>query len=215
MPRTTAQKRSGRTASRRSAPAGEDKRRLILRAAVKVFAERGYHGCRIADIAREAGVAYGLVYHYFENKEALLTSVFEESWNLFAAVVHSVGESDAHVSEKLRQIVSVALDAYRAHPHAVQVMILEIARSPFFLEKKRLDAFEATFRVTADLISEAQRRGEVRPDVDPMHAAYLVFGAIEMILTGFVLGTLDVHDDDAFESAKHDAVRVITAGIVA
>lgn len=199
--------------TRRTAAPPEDKRHLILRAAVKVFAERGYHGCRIADIAREAGVAYGLVYHYFENKEALLTSVFEESWDLFNAVVRSVADSEAPIGEKLRQIVGVALDAYRAHPHAVQVMILEIARSPFFLEKKRLEAFEATFAVTADIIRAAQARGEVRGDVDATHAAYVVFGAVEMILTGFVLGTLDVHDDRAFEAAKDDAVRMITAGI--
>jgi TetR/AcrR family transcriptional regulator, fatty acid metabolism regulator protein len=192
----------------------EDKRRTILRAAVKVFAERGYHGCRIADIAREAGVAYGLVYHYFENKEALLTSVFEESWSLFTTIVKTVSEADLPVAEKLEQIMTVALDAYRAHPHAVQVMVLEIARSPFFLEHSRLEAFQETFRVTTDLIARHQKTGELRDDVDPSHAAYLVFGAIEILLTGFVLGTLDVEDDAAFEGAKKDAIRVMIAGLL-
>lgn len=191
----------------------EDKRRIILRAAVKVFAERGYHGCRIADIAREAGVAYGLVYHYFQNKESLLTSVFEESWGLFTSVVKSVAESDSPVDEKISQIVSVALEAYRAHPHAVQVMVLEIARSPFFLETGRLAAFEETFQVTAELLRQGQTSGEVRTDVNPLNAAYIIYGAIEIQLTGFVLGTLDVSDDEAFESAKRDAIKVITAGI--
>jgi len=182
---------------------------------VKVFAERGYHGCRIADIAREAGVAYGLVYHYFENKEALLTSIFEESWTLFTHVVKSVAESDAPIATKLQQIVDVALDAYRAHPHVVQVMVLEIARSPFFLERQRIDAFQATFDVTTQIIARGQEAGEVRTDIDPTHAVYLVFGCIEMILTGFVLGTLDVEDDEAFASAKGDAYRVLLAGLSA
>ncbi|RMG15171.1 MAG: TetR family transcriptional regulator [Deltaproteobacteria bacterium] len=192
---------------------GEEKRRAILRAAVKVFAERGYHGCRIADVAREAGVAYGLVYHYFENKEALLTSVFEESWTLFGEVVATVAESDAPLGEKVRQIVSVALDAYRAHPHATQVMVLEIARSPFFLEERRLAQFEDTFRRTAAMIEVAQARGEARRDVDPMHGAYVIFGTIEMLLTGFVLHTLDAGDEGAFDAAKEDAIRIIVRGL--
>ena len=192
----------------------EDKRRAILRAAVKVFAERGYHGCRIADVAREAGVAYGLVYHYFDNKEALLTSVFEESWNLFNEVVTTVSESDDPLAEKLRQIVSVALDAYRAHPHATQVMVLEIARSPFFLEEHRLRIFQETFEKTAEMIRRAQRDGEARADVDPMHGAYVVFGTIEMLLTGFVLGTLDSEDERAFETAKEDAIQILTRGLL-
>ena len=58
----------------------DDRRKQILKAAVKVFAEKGYHGCRIADVARSAEVAYGLVYHYFRNKEELLESVFAEQW---------------------------------------------------------------------------------------------------------------------------------------
>src|SRR5262249_56639167 len=61
----------------------QDRRKTILRAAVEVFARKGYHGCRIADVAREAGVAYGLVYHYFKNKEELLQLVFEAGWGGF------------------------------------------------------------------------------------------------------------------------------------
>ena len=62
----------------------EGERRLtILRAAVEVFARKGYHGCRIADVAREAGVAYGLVYHYFQNKDELLQTVFDLGWGGF------------------------------------------------------------------------------------------------------------------------------------
>ena len=63
----------------------QDRRKTILRAAVEVFARKGYHGCRIADVAKEAGVAYGLVYHYFRNKEELLQLVFEAGWGGFLA----------------------------------------------------------------------------------------------------------------------------------
>ena len=59
-------------------PASVDKRRLILDAAVRVFARQGFHACRVSDIADEAGVAYGLVYHYFGSKEEILNTLFTE-----------------------------------------------------------------------------------------------------------------------------------------
>jgi len=55
--------------------AQEEKRRLLLAAAVRVFARKGYHASRVGDIAEEAGVAYGLLYHYFESKEQVLLTV--------------------------------------------------------------------------------------------------------------------------------------------
>jgi TetR/AcrR family transcriptional regulator, fatty acid metabolism regulator protein len=55
-----------------------DRRRQILDAAVRVFARQGFHACRVSDIAREAGVAYGLVYHYFDSKDQVLNELFME-----------------------------------------------------------------------------------------------------------------------------------------
>ena len=66
----------GTKASSAAEARDQDRRKTILRAAVEVFARKGYHGCRIADVAREAGVAYGLVYHYFKSKVEVLNELF-------------------------------------------------------------------------------------------------------------------------------------------
>ena len=60
-----------------------ERKSRIMAAASDLVARKGYHGCRIADVAREANVAYGLVYHYFRNKEELLQLVFETGWGGF------------------------------------------------------------------------------------------------------------------------------------
>ena len=62
-----------------------DRRRQILDAAIRVFARQGFHACRVSDIAREAGVAYGLVYHYFNSKDQVLNELFVERWSLLLA----------------------------------------------------------------------------------------------------------------------------------
>ncbi len=70
--------------------AAVDKRRLILDAAVRVFARQGFHSCRVADIADEAGVAYGLVYHYFQSKDEVLDTLFTERWDLLLAAIDEI-----------------------------------------------------------------------------------------------------------------------------
>ena len=67
-----------------------DKRRQILDAAITVFARQGFHACRVSDIADEAGVAYGLVYHYFKSKDQVLNELFTERWSLLLAAIEEV-----------------------------------------------------------------------------------------------------------------------------
>ena len=83
-----------------------ERRRTILRAAIEVFARKGFHGCRIADVAREAKVAYGLVYHYFKNKDELLESVFEVTWKNFIGRIRQAVEASAPLEQKVRDIVA-------------------------------------------------------------------------------------------------------------
>ncbi len=97
----------------------EERRRAILRAAVEVFSKKGYHGCRIADVAKEASVAYGLVYHYFKNKDELLESVFESGWQAFVArVTEAAIRRRGPRGAGARASVKVAFEAYRRDPRA-------------------------------------------------------------------------------------------------
>jgi len=106
-----------------------DKRARILDAAITVFARSGYHGARVSDIAREAGIAYGLVYHYFRNKEEILASAFEERWGDFLAVVDAIAQGGQPARQKLRlppaprrkRRILVTLDPTLAVPHGLAV----------------------------------------------------------------------------------------------
>src|SRR6478609_147455 len=83
-----------------------DKRRLILDAAVRVFARRGFNGCRVSDIADEANVAYGLVYHYFRSKDEVLDTLFLERWNVMLDVIRELDAREIAAREKLHAITS-------------------------------------------------------------------------------------------------------------
>ncbi|SEM00110.1 transcriptional regulator, TetR family [Stigmatella aurantiaca] len=190
-----------------------ERRRTILRAAIDVFARKGYHGCRIADVAREAGVAYGLVYHYFKNKDELLETVFETGWSGFVSRIRAVVEAEGPVGLKVRGITDVAFEAYRVDPRAVKVLIVEIARSPGG-HVNRQNAFTDTIRMCAEMFVRAQASGELRPEVDPLLASALLFGSIEMGLTALVLGLVDPSDTEMLERARQQIAGSFLHGVL-
>ena len=199
---------------RESNSAATEKRRHILKAAIKVFSKKGFHRCRISDIATEANVAYGLVYHYFENKEEILNSIFDENWGMLTKVVETVDEqADMSLEEKLTAIVEFLLGSYHLVPEIIQVVVMEISRSSKFLKKPKIDAFEKAFQRLADIIERHQKTNEVRQDLDPKVMSYMFFGSLELVLTGYLLGTLQSSEDEQFEKEKKIIAQMCYASL--
>lgn len=164
------------------------KREHILEAAIRVFARRGYHGARVSDIASEAGIAYGLVYHYFKNKEEILRTIFEERWNAFLAVVERIAEGPGPAVDKLRALAGLVLYAYRRRPDWVKVLVFEIQRSPRFSEPEQIRAVGRLFQSVARVVRAGQEAGELRADIDAELACLAFIGALETMITSQVLG---------------------------
>jgi TetR/AcrR family fatty acid metabolism transcriptional regulator len=193
-----------------------EKRRAILHAAVKVFAEKGYQGCRIADVARQAGVAYGLVYHYFRSKEELLESVFAEQWTIFGRSVRAIADGPGPASEQLASICRFAVDVLRTAPEAVRVLLLEVARTPDALRAgSTRETFESTLGIVAEVVRRGQAGGELRREVDPVVAAASLLGTLELTLTGMLVGVIPATADEDVERVKAAVVEVVLGGIVA
>jgi AcrR family transcriptional regulator len=176
------------------------KRKLILDAAIRVFARMGYHGARISDIAREAGIAYGLVYHYFRNKEEILGSIFQERWGTFLGALESIQKQDAGVREKLAVLSALVLGAYRLRPDWVKVLVLEIQRSSRFAEPGQQRAVSQLFQGVEAILREGREKGELRRDVDVEVASMMFVGALEIAVTSLVLGVTRIEEREGEES---------------
>jgi TetR/AcrR family fatty acid metabolism transcriptional regulator len=181
-----------------------DKRERILDAAIKVFARSGYHGARVSDIAREAGIAYGLVYHYFRNKEEILASAFEARWSGFLSVVDAIAAGPAPAREKLHSVAALILNAYRRRPDWVKVLVLEIQRSSRFAAPEQIRAVGRLFDQVARIVREGQEKGELREDVDPQVACVVLIGALDLVITSLVLGLTRIDGGDAQQAAYYD-----------
>jgi AcrR family transcriptional regulator len=168
------------------APRG-DKRERILDAAITVFARDGYHRARVSDIAREANIAYGLVYHYFTNKEEILDTIFEERWSGLLEAVEGIADSPAPAEQKLVSVAALILDGYRVHPDWVKVLVLDIQRTSRFAEPSQLRAVGRLFQLVARIVREGQEAGVLRRDLEPGIACSVFLGALELVITSFVL----------------------------
>ena len=191
--------------------AQEEKRKQILAAAVRVFARTGYHDCRVGDITEEAGVAHGLLYHYFTSKEEVLEAVFRDAWTEVLDAFRAVEASDESPREQLSHVAAILLGSWRRDPDLVRVLVREIGRSPQVQRKvgELAQAFEAIERIVA----RGQHEGVFRSDIDARLLSWIFYGSIEEILTGWVLGQLPDGDADV-ERAERTVVDVLCNGML-
>ncbi len=181
-------------------PVRRDKRKRILDAAVCVFARMGYHGARVSDIAREAGIAYGLVYHYFKNKEEILNTIFEDRWGGFREAVDGIAGGRGTTEDKLVSITALILGAHQIHPEWVKVFVLEILRSSRFAEPGSVRAVVRLFQAVTSILRAGQESGELRVDLDPEIACFVFIGSLELVISGQVLGLISIDEGREKES---------------
>jgi TetR/AcrR family transcriptional regulator, fatty acid metabolism regulator protein len=199
-------------ATARSSAAAAEKRRLILDAAVRVFARQGFHTCRVSDIADEAGVAYGLVYHYFRSKDEVLDTLFLERWNVMLEAIRQVDSQDILARKKLEAIAGFIIDSYRHDPDLMKVIIVEVTRAANSFGQTHLAKITEAYNLIAQVVERAQEAGEFRGDISPQFAAMAFYGAIEQVLTGWIFDSLPKAGQD-FDDAKRLIVETICGGL--
>ena len=189
-----------------------DKRRIILDAAVKVFARQGFNQCRVADIADEAGVAYGLVYHYFRSKDAVLDTLFVERWNLMVEIIGQVDEQDLPAREKLRAVAGFIVDSYRHDPELMQVIIVEVTRAANSFGRTHWPDIRRAYDRIGRIVEGGMRSGEFRSVLTPEFAAMAFYGVIEQVLTQWIFAEGAITDAE-FDRAKDLIVETICGGL--
>ena len=188
-------------------------RERIIAAATEVFARRGVHGTRVADIAERAGIAYGLVYHHFRNKEEILTAIFAERWAEYVAYLEELASTPAPFRERMRRLVHFWVETYRQENDLMTVMINEITRSYEFLESHDIAAVLVAFDPIERIIVEGRDNGEVREGLDARLATYAVLGVAEMVLTGYVIGSLPRSDAKAYAHDEEQLLSLLIDGM--
>jgi len=186
--RPKAPRRRAPTGPAPSARAGGDKRERILRAAVKVFARKGFYASRVSEIARAAGVADGTIYLYFKSKDELLTSLFEDR---IAPLLTLLRDECARVDTgpgRLRRLIELQLGLLEGERDLAEVVTVNLRQSTRLLKQYATRRFTEYLELMATVVADAQRAGEFRPDVSPRIVARAIFGALDGIALTWALG---------------------------
>jgi TetR/AcrR family transcriptional regulator, fatty acid metabolism regulator protein len=189
-----------------------DKRRQILDAAIRVFARQGFHSTRVSDIADEAGVAYGLVYHYFKSKDEVLNELFSERWSLLLAAIEEADSEDASPRDKLEAVAGFIVDSYRHDPELMKVIIVEVTRAANSFGRTHLPEIRRAYDSIAKIVAEGQEADAFRRDIDPTFASMSFYGAIEQLLSGWIFEVIPASDTN-FDQARSLVVATICDGL--
>lgn len=187
-----------------------EKRKLLLDAAVRVFAKKGYHACRVGDIAKEAGVAYGLLYHYFTSKEEVLETIFRETWTQMLQLIEAVEEAGEPARIQVRKVVAIVLRSWELDPDLIRVLVREVTRSPHL--QQEIEEIGHAFDALERIIRRGQEQGEFRRELDARLTSRILYGALEQILTTWVLGTPPSGEDEV-RTAERTVYAAVCDGL--
>lgn len=168
-------------------PVKNDKRTRILKAAVKVFAQKGFYNAKVSEIAKTARVADGTIYLYFKNKDEILISIFEEEMGKFIAEIRMELESEADGVMKLKKFIQTHLSLVKKNPKLAQVFQLELRQSNKFMKEYTGSRLKEYLNLIGSLIEEGQEQGLIRKDLHPGLVKRALFGALDEIATHWVL----------------------------
>lgn len=180
MPRTN---RSGQSA--RSVVT--DKREAILRAAIKVFAVKGYFNSKVADIASEAGIADGTVYLYFKSKEEVLHSIFDRAMSEFIEEGKREISLIAAPEDRIRKIAQLHLEKLGSDRDMAVVFQVELRGSTKFMQEFSAAGFSEYLDIIRQTIEDGQKAGAFRSDIKPIVCAKILYGALDEMVTNWIL----------------------------
>jgi TetR/AcrR family fatty acid metabolism transcriptional regulator len=190
----------------------KEKEGAIFDAALRVIKQRGFHKARMSDIAREAGISYGLVYHYFANKEDLFDAIANRWWADLFGLMAELHDADEHVYEKLNRVIFYFLDTYHRSPELMNIFITEISRSSTNLTLERLEDFKRFMAETERVITEGQEKGVFRIDFKARYLTYIFLGSLEAFVSTMVLADQKIKGDPQKNRIAESILEVFVNG---
>ena len=198
-----------RSRAREAEPPPAPKRDAILRAAIDIFAERGYFNAQVADVARAAGVAAGTVYLYFKSKDDLLISIFERSMRDGLSRGREAVADLADPPERLRRLARGHLARLGSDRNLAIVFQVELRQSTKFMERFSSTLLRDYLGLIREAIADGQRQGIFRADIKPTSAAKMLFGALDEMATNWILSkrrySLEAEADEVVDFFLHGA----------
>jgi TetR/AcrR family fatty acid metabolism transcriptional regulator len=165
----------------------KEKRARIMDAAIKVFAERGFHTATVAEIARGAGVADGTIYLYFKSKDDLLLRLFDEKMTELLEAARGALADEKTAPARLRRFIQLHLSLVEKNPELASVLIVELRQSAQFLKAADRNKLASYVDLIAEVVRAGQESGELNNGISPAVVKRAIFGALDELALGWLL----------------------------
>lgn len=189
-----------------------DKHRRIIEAAVKVFAKNGFYNSKVSEIAREANVADGTIYLYFENKDDILISLFEEELANVLDAINGELAKETDPVKKLERFAEVHLNLVKDHQALSEIIQVEVRQSSKFMKEYKNEKFLEYLNIISAIIREGQAKGIFRRDIEPGIAKRAFFGALDEMSRYWVLSEVRKY---SIAKAVQDISSIFLRGMMA
>jgi TetR/AcrR family transcriptional regulator, fatty acid metabolism regulator protein len=189
---------------------GAAKRERILRAAIRIFSQKGYFNSKISEIARLAGVADGTIYLYFKNKDDLLISLFEEKMGEVVADVRARVSAGSGALSRLQIFIRNHMDLLTREAGLIEVIQVELRQSNKFMKEYVPVKFLEYLDVISGILEDGKREGVIRPDLNVTLARRAIFGALDEISLAYVLSRKRKYEPAA---AAAEVYRILAEGL--
>lgn len=186
-----------------------DKRTVILDAALRTFARRGYPDTKVAEIASEAGVAEGTLYNYFQSKEELLLALFDEKWG---GIIDEIRKKISRLddpNDKLKAVFSLVVMMFKKNRHLAELFMVDMKQSSIFLTNYTINRIVEFLNIIEEILEEGKRKGIYRKDLDARVAKMVIFGAAQGILLSWVLSESRAVKNRTFKFSLYRAARTL------
>jgi TetR/AcrR family transcriptional regulator, fatty acid metabolism regulator protein len=188
------------------------KREIIMKAAIKVFAAKGYHSCRTLDISKEAGVAYGSLYQYFKSKDDILLSIYRDNRNYLLRRMEILNQTKDSPALRISKIFDFIFANYEHNPDLIKVMIMEVPKLSNFYEKDNQELFFRFFAGLAEIIAEGQKKGLLNREISPIIASFVIYGAADNTIRQYVFNPDFGKQHFPMNEAKNQIIKFFIPG---
>jgi TetR/AcrR family fatty acid metabolism transcriptional regulator len=188
-----------------------DKPQQIIEAAVRVFARKGYFNSRVSDIAREAGIAAGTIYLYFETKEEILIRLFRDKMAAFVAALWKAIADESDAIGKIRRLIRMHFQILEQNPELAAVVQIELRQGQKLFRGPATPEIAAYFALIASVLEEGVAAGQFRPGLPVKVATKMLFGAMDQMATSWVLGKRGYRLQDTAEAVAELFLAGVTS----
>ncbi|RUM39010.1 MAG: TetR family transcriptional regulator [Desulfobulbus sp.] len=188
-----------------------DKHNKIIRAATKVFAKKGFFNARISDIAKEAKVADGTIYLYFNNKFDILISVFEQEIGKLIDQVKTLIDQEENPQKMLEIFINRHLAEMKKNKNLAEVIQIELRQTNKIIRDYRNNNFSEYVNIISTIIKKGQEQGIYRKDILPGIAKRAIFGALDEIAR---IWNINIDTDYSVDDAARQVTDIFLAGIL-